>query len=325
MFPHDGFENQVVFIKNTLEVSEMSFETFVQTKSNWCLYHARFARAKCDQQRQHRTTLDIYMLDLDEHRISNCRYHHPKQLFGTDNIVAVPKHPHSRVKFPRFRCIVMAISEESTGFLREPLPLLRQQGTKVVETFYNTLFERYPQVRQQFNTDARAEQYSAVDECLLIAMQLELGDLASQQFLDAWMEAILNRAKAKAVYSGLAEMAVQGLEQHDDRTVLSLALKQHDVPQHGEGQVVIICVEYANGEHGYGFPSPADHAQSMLPTSFKHHRKNSRQTPVGRSCALSRTRTSANANIRGRAPKLLTPFDRAQPETKTGRASKHAP
>ncbi|KAI0562638.1 dihydropteridine reductase [Gracilaria domingensis] len=209
----------------------------------------------------------------------------------------------------------MAISEETARVVRESLPLLRQKGTKVVETFYDTLFERYPQVRQQFNADrqrggttkengipaqisrlanavlayakninkieallpavrriayrhicrdVRAEQYAAVGECLLIAMKLELRDLASQQFLDAWKEAIQNLAsvfidvenklreelEAKAGYSGLVEMIVQRVEQHDGKTVLSVVPKQYDVPQHEEGQFVGIRVEYADGEHG---------------------------------------------------------------------------
>ncbi|CAN8066891.1 unnamed protein product [Agarophyton chilense] len=47
----------------------------------------------------------------------------------------------------------MVVSQRTVQIVTDSLPLLRQKVTKVVEKFYDTLFERYPNVRSQFNVD----------------------------------------------------------------------------------------------------------------------------------------------------------------------------
>ncbi|CAN8069679.1 unnamed protein product [Agarophyton chilense] len=90
-YPHDCFENEVTFIDHALQACAVKFEKFVQTTSNWFLYHARFQHANRHEQNAHRNTLDIYMFDLDDQYLSNFQYEKRQQLIGNDEPDGVTK------------------------------------------------------------------------------------------------------------------------------------------------------------------------------------------------------------------------------------------
>lgn len=46
----------------------------------------------------------------------------------------------------------MTISPGTIQIVKDSRAVLKEHGTEIVSTFYDTLFERYPEVRKQFNT-----------------------------------------------------------------------------------------------------------------------------------------------------------------------------
>eukprot|EP00178_Gracilaria_changii_P025338 TRINITY_DN78103_c0_g1_i1.p1 TRINITY_DN78103_c0_g1~~TRINITY_DN78103_c0_g1_i1.p1 ORF type:complete len:715 (+),score=121.83 TRINITY_DN78103_c0_g1_i1:370-2514(+) len=92
MFPHNCFENEVTFIDDALQACNFTFEKLVHIRSNWHLYHASFPCAEYERDDEHRTTLDIYMFDLDEQSMSNFRYDQRPHVIGIDNLHGVTEN-----------------------------------------------------------------------------------------------------------------------------------------------------------------------------------------------------------------------------------------
>lgn len=105
-------------------------------------------------------------------------------------------------------------------------------------------------------------QYAAVGECLLAAMKLTLGNVATDAVLNAWQEAFLRLSEIfidiektllaelseKAGFSGIVDMRVTSMHQHDDgaRTI-GVVPVHHAVPPAGKGQFVAVRIVLPSG------------------------------------------------------------------------------
>lgn len=103
-----------------------------------------------------------------------------------------------------------------------------------------------------------AEQYPAVGECFLFAMQAELGDAATPEIVSAWQEAfgvlarlyvaqerkLQDALEERAGYRGFADMDVKEIETTDSGgRRITLKPVSVGVPKHQKGQFVSIAIE----------------------------------------------------------------------------------
>lgn len=103
-----------------------------------------------------------------------------------------------------------------------------------------------------------AEQYDAVGECLIAAIQKQLGDAATEAIIAAWTEAyqvlartfvemeknIREQLEKRAGYQGFQDMKVWRVEEREQGgKVLGVTPINVDVPEYGEGMFVGVKIE----------------------------------------------------------------------------------
>ena len=88
------------------------------------------------------------------------------------------------------------LSQKTIDIVKSTVPSLKEHGLEIITTFYKTMFENNPEVKEMFNMDNQksGSQPKALAMTILAAAQnidnLEvLGDAATDEVLSAWGEA----------------------------------------------------------------------------------------------------------------------------------------
>ena len=112
------------------------------------------------------------------------------------------------------------LNQKTIEIVKSTVPVLKEQGLEITKTFYKTLFTNNPEVKEMFNMDkqesgeqpkalameillpavkkigsihvnsnVKAEHYPIVGKNLLLAIKEVLGDVATEEVLNAWAEA----------------------------------------------------------------------------------------------------------------------------------------
>lgn len=164
---------------------------------------------------------------------------------------------------------------------------------------------------KHISRDVQPEQYDAVGECLLYAMQEILGSkVATEEVMTAWKEAfgylahtfiemetrLRTELTKKAGYSGLIDMRVVSIDK-DSNTVFTnkpsdaailLGLKpmDHDTPQFENGQFVAIDIALDNGQHTMTSMKLVHHSSSEDMLTLRVPNNEERSTAVLRNASV---------------------------------------